>query len=263
MAGGTAPELRYICPNEKGAIPIEEVRAAIEDLQVKPAYGAHRVCVVDDCDAMTAQAQNAFLKTLEEPPAQGILILTASRPDSLLGTVLSRVERFDIDRPSEDEAAALIRERYPRFAEQEHFIFKYADGSIGLMQKLCEDEDFMPLREECLAHFSAMLTDKVDAAFAFAGWLERNESRSDDITRVLLTFYSDLLMMQSGLMSRVINRDYQSKLAGLLNAADAETCHRGTTAIAAFGRRRKGAVNLRLCCEALGLDLTITQKESK
>lgn len=256
---GTAPELTYIAPDDKGLIPVNIVRRAIEAMQLKPAYAARKVVIVDDCDAMNAQAQNAFLKTLEEPPATGMLILTTSHPDTLLPTVISRVSRFDIDRASEEETISYIASEHPAYYAQAHFLHTYTGGATGQIDRICADPGFMELRDTCLSHFTAMVSDGPDAAFLFAEWLEREQDKEDHILHMLMTFYSDLLMLQVGFVDRVANRDYQAKLSPLLEFVDADKCLKGTAAIDEYRRRRRAMVNISLCCGALGVALTVAK----
>src|ERR687887_276355 len=84
---------------------------AIERTAYRPFEGRHRVVIIDDADTVNVEAQNALLKTLEEPPAASTFVLVTSRPDVLLPTVISRCQRLRFGRLSpSDVAAVLIRE---------------------------------------------------------------------------------------------------------------------------------------------------------
>lgn len=76
-----------------GEIKIEAVRGIIESLSFRPFEGRMKVVIMDDADALNISAANAFLKTLEEPPAQSLIILISSKPDRLPETVRSRCVR--------------------------------------------------------------------------------------------------------------------------------------------------------------------------
>jgi DNA polymerase-3 subunit delta' len=71
-------------------IPIEAVRKIEEILSFKPSEGNKKILIIDDADAMNDYAANAFLKTLEEPPSNSILLLISSNPDALPATIRSR-----------------------------------------------------------------------------------------------------------------------------------------------------------------------------
>ncbi len=85
-------------PGETGSIKVDQVREAIDRTAYRPFEGRRRVVIVDDADAMQLEAQNALLKTLEEPPSASMFVLVTSRPDVLLPTVRSRCQRLRFGR---------------------------------------------------------------------------------------------------------------------------------------------------------------------
>jgi DNA polymerase-3 subunit delta' len=95
-------------PPEKEAIPVESVRALIDFLHLKSHQGGARVVVVWPAEAMTTQAANSLLKTLEEPPAGSAIVLVATAPSNLPATVVSRCHRVRIATPSRAEASAWL-----------------------------------------------------------------------------------------------------------------------------------------------------------
>ena len=104
-------DVLVIEPGESGSIKIEQVRDAIERTAYRPFEGRRRVVIIDDADAIVPQAQNALLKTLEEPAAASTFVLVTSRPDVLLPTVRSRCQRLRFGRLAPaDVAAVLMRE---------------------------------------------------------------------------------------------------------------------------------------------------------
>src|SRR5436189_3833496 len=90
---GVHPDVLIVEPGDTGNIRIEQVRDIVARAAYRPFEGARRVVIIDDADALMPAAQNALLKTLEEPPSASIFLLVTSRPDSLLPTVLSRCPR--------------------------------------------------------------------------------------------------------------------------------------------------------------------------
>ena len=94
IARGVHPDVLVVEPGDSGNIRIEPIREAVDRTAFKPFEGKRRAVIVDEADAMVPQAQNALLKTLEEPPASSVFILVTARPDSLLPTVRSRCIRL-------------------------------------------------------------------------------------------------------------------------------------------------------------------------
>ena len=90
IARAVHPDVLFVSPSENGSIKIEPVRDAIDRAQYARSRGRRRVVIIDDADALITPAQNALLKTLEEPTPSSVFILVTARPDMLLPTVLSR-----------------------------------------------------------------------------------------------------------------------------------------------------------------------------
>src|SRR5262249_11963244 len=90
IARGVHPDVLVVEPGDSGTIKIDQVPDIVDRSGYRPFEGRRRVVVVDEADALVSPAQNALLKTLEEPPPSSIFILVTSRPDVLLPTVRSR-----------------------------------------------------------------------------------------------------------------------------------------------------------------------------
>lgn len=98
-------------PPEKSVIPVEAVRELIGFLQLKSHQGGARVALVWPADSLTTAAANGLLKTLEEPPAGGFIVLVAASPAALPATILSRCQRLAVRRPEPDAAVEWLRTR--------------------------------------------------------------------------------------------------------------------------------------------------------
>ena len=90
IARGVHPDVLVVEPGDNGSIKIDQVREIVDRAAYRPFEGRRRVVIIDEADALVPAAQNALLKTLEEPPPSSVFILVTSRPDVLLPTVRSR-----------------------------------------------------------------------------------------------------------------------------------------------------------------------------
>lgn len=148
LARGNHPDFELLAREPgKRDIGIGQVRALLETLHRKSQHSAGRVAVLDDAERMTVEAQNAFLKTLEEPPAGTLLLLISANPDRLLATVRSRcsVHRFGSLSAEEMEE---YRARHPGLACD--LPLGLALGSPGRLTRLHSpgvDQGFEVLRE--------------------------------------------------------------------------------------------------------------------
>jgi DNA polymerase-3 subunit delta' len=105
---GIHPDVLFISP-ESGQIRIEEIRAVDEILSLKAFEGRTKVVVVDDAETMNQYAANAFLKTLEEPPSDSLIILVSSKPDRLPDTIQSRCSRINFTPLSHEACGRVIK----------------------------------------------------------------------------------------------------------------------------------------------------------
>jgi DNA polymerase-3 subunit delta' len=116
IARGVHPDVLIVQPGDSGSIKIDQIRDVVDRAAFRPFEGRRRVVIVDDADALVTAAQNALLKTLEEPPPSSVFILITSRPDVLLPTVRSRCIRLtfteradvDLDREAYDVAQRVL-----------------------------------------------------------------------------------------------------------------------------------------------------------
>jgi DNA polymerase-3 subunit delta' len=110
IARGQHPDVVAVVPNERGTITVDMAREVIAQASYRPFEARRRVVIVDDADRLLPPAQNALLKTLEEPPPSSIFVLVSARPDALLETVRSRCPRVRFGRLTPaDLAEVLVR----------------------------------------------------------------------------------------------------------------------------------------------------------
>jgi DNA polymerase-3 subunit delta' len=131
IARGVHGDVVLIEPGDMGTIKIDPVRDVIDRANYRPFEGRRRVVIVDEADALVDAAQNALLKTLEEPPPASVFILVSSMPDAMLATVRSRCRplRFGELAPA-DVAATLMRDH--DYAEADaRAAAAEAGGSVG------------------------------------------------------------------------------------------------------------------------------------
>ena len=102
-------DLRWIAPPEdKQTIGIEQIRALVAEISLTSYQGGGKVAVIEPANAMTTNAANSLLKTLEEPPGDALLILIADRKGRLPATIFSRCQRVEFSLPSEAEGLAWL-----------------------------------------------------------------------------------------------------------------------------------------------------------
>jgi DNA polymerase-3 subunit delta' len=120
------------------SIPVEEARGLPEFFSKSPGRAAYRVAIIDSADDLNANAANAVLKTLEEPPTRGVLLLVSHRPGALLPTIRSRCRRLAFAPPPADVAAHWVQARSGVSIEAAHGYLRMARGAPGRAWRLAE-----------------------------------------------------------------------------------------------------------------------------
>lgn len=140
-------------------IRIAAIRDVKKNVSMSATQRGRRFVIISEADAMNSEAANAFLKTLEEPNSNITIILTTSRRDQLLSTILSRCQQVRCDALPDHDIAAALGERLGVAAEEAALIARLADGSYS---KACEllNDDLTELRTEIVNLLRAMLKQR-------------------------------------------------------------------------------------------------------
>ena len=131
IARGVHADVQIIEPGETGAIRIDAIRIAIDQAAFRPFEGRRRVVIIDDADRMVPAAQNALLKTLEEPPPASVFLLVTSRPHLVLATVRSRCPALRFGGLSADAIADILVTRHQFDPGEALAVAASANGSMA------------------------------------------------------------------------------------------------------------------------------------
>jgi DNA polymerase-3 subunit delta' len=131
IARGVHADVLVIEPDESGSIKVDAIRDAIDRAAYRPFEGRRRVVIIDDADEVLEAAQNALLKTLEEPPPASAFVLVTSRPDLLLPTVRSRCQRLRFGRLAPADVADVLTASHGYAETDAHAAAAMSDGSVG------------------------------------------------------------------------------------------------------------------------------------
>ncbi|KKU19593.1 MAG: polymerase III, delta prime subunit protein [Candidatus Azambacteria bacterium GW2011_GWA2_45_90] len=190
---------------EEKEIGIGEVRRIKHFLSFFPQSGSYKIVVVDKADRLTEEAQNSFLKILEEPKGRAILILVAANPGRLLETILSRLFPVKFKTWPREEIYRLLKgkgadEKTARVAARK------AMGRPALAEEMLSD----PHDDEQEAIFE--LIDKSAAGrFVFVEEILKNEKGNEDLLDAGLFLFRDMLLLKLGLNDLVVNVNFREK----------------------------------------------------
>jgi DNA polymerase-3 subunit delta' len=205
----------------------------------RPFEGRRRVVIIDEADAMVTAAQNALLKTLEEPPSASIFILVSSLPDALLPTVLSRCPRLRFGPLSATEVAAVLIRDHDYSEPDARAAAADADGSVGRALS-AESADLTAAREAAqrILEQAARGTDpgrRIDGVRDVVAKKGSSAGEREQLAACLRAAAS--LLRDLGLMaahadpSTLANTDLQPQLAALSRSYDRERATRAYSAV--------------------------------
>ena len=235
------PDVLTLGADGDSAITIDEVRQAVGEVRYRPFEGRRRVLIINDADRLVPQAQNALLKTLEEPPAASQFLLVTARPDRLLATVRSRCQRISFGHLGTRVLAELLMRRHGYDEPAALAAASAAGGSAGRALLLASGE-LAAAREAALTLLAAV-TGARDTKARLEGakrLLDRKagggaagKARRQELShrlRALATMLRDVTLLASGAdRAALANPDLQDRFAPLVRPAVAKW---GVTAFA-------------------------------
>jgi DNA polymerase III subunit delta' len=236
---GVHPDIIILEPGDTGTIRINEVRDVVATAGYRPFEARRRVVIVDDADAMLAAAQNAMLKTLEEPPSASLFILVSSMPDALLPTVLSRCSRLRFGPLTPAEVAEALMTSHAYSEPDARAAAIAAEGSLGRALAM-QSVDLVEARElaQGVLEQAARVADpsrRMDAAKNLSGQKGTPASERDQLAgclRALSSLLRDLGVLASGGDVRLLaNADLQPVLQRLAAVFNGERSHRAFSAV--------------------------------
>jgi DNA polymerase III subunit delta' len=235
IARGVHADILTIEPGDTGAIKIDQVRDAIERSAYRPFEGRRRVVIVDDADAVLVEAQNALLKTLEEPPSASTFVLVTPRPDVLLPTVTSRCQRLRFGRMAPADVAEVLIRDHGYTPNEAHAAASVADGSVGAALEGASEE-LAEARDAAAGLLRGVAASRdprrrLDSAKILIG----SGADRDELARRLRAVSSllrDLGILLSRADERILaNADMKPLLSGLMKAFDSDRTVRAFSAV--------------------------------
>ena len=192
------PDIIWIRHEKPGSIGVDDIREQlIGDMQIKPYSSRYKIYIIDEAEKLTVQAQNALLKTIEEPPAYGIVIMLTTNADIFLQTILSRCVRLDF-KPVEDELVVkYIKDNYDVTDYETKFAAAFAQGNIGRAVTIVTSGDFAKLKDEVLHVVRYAQEMTVSEIMAEVKNIANYKLTIDDYLDLMAMWYRDVLVFKS------------------------------------------------------------------
>lgn len=206
---GIHPDVVLIT-TEKGEIKIGVIRDIISGMAYHPLEAKKRVIIIDEADKFNLSSSNAFLKTLEEPPSDTVIILVSASPEMLPSTVLSRSHKILFGTIPAPAIIEILVSRLGIFRDNAEYAAYLANGSIARAVSL-SSTDVRKVREDVLSIFSG--TGRYTSAFDLSEKYSKEENNFYDTLYWTYTYFRDVLILKSRCNSNlIINKDMQENI---------------------------------------------------
>jgi DNA polymerase-3 subunit delta' len=252
VSSDTHPDLHWVTP-EGRSVKIDSVRELCAQLTLHSFEAGYKVGIVAEAERMTVEAQNAFLKTLEEPTPDTVLILTASNLNKLLPTIISRCQVLRLGPLPETVIALLVAAQRGLDPATSRLVAALAQGNAHKALEM--DLDLVvEFRRRMIQKLLALKSSDATAILEWAEDLGNSGYAPEDILDLLLSFYRDALLLKLGLKT-IANPDLGPELTQEATNKDSLTLLQYMETIHQARSRATANANPRLNMEILAMSL--------
>lgn len=198
VLSGNHPDLIHVTHEKPASIGVDDIREQINDtIMVRPYSSYYKIYIVDEAEKMTVQAQNALLKTIEEPPSYAVILLLTTNPDAFLQTILSRCVQLKL-KPLRDSVVKEYLIQSLQVEESQAEIYAaFARGNLGKAIHLAESEDFKQMYEQLMKLLKGLkdgdITELLDQIKSF----KDNNLDIRECLDFMQMWYRDVLMYKT------------------------------------------------------------------
>ncbi|MBI3732588.1 MAG: DNA polymerase III subunit delta' [Chloroflexi bacterium] len=213
IAAGRHPDVSLVrrLP-DKSEIAVKQLRDVQNELNLRPYEGRWRVAIIENMHEANLNAANAFLKTLEEPAPQVVLLLTANTPEALLLTVRSRCQSVPMRPLPITQVEEVLRERFGADSERAAMAARLSGGRLGWAMEAIQDEERLAARRELLQTLLDSVPQGRSAQIELAGRLTRGDRDVRGVLDLWLSWWRDLLLVKGQCAGAIVNLDERERL---------------------------------------------------
>jgi len=196
------PDVALFTADESGSIKIEAVRQLTRIFQLKPYEGKKKVCIIKNIEDLTIEGANALLKTLEEPSADSLLLLTTAFPDRVLATVKSRCQIIHFFFLGSEELKNHLVKNQHLGAETAHFLALFSEGNLGQAQMMHEQK-MVQYKDQVIDNFILARDSE-----PFINEIVADKEKTKKALHIIVSFFRDLILLKVGIGEiRLIHQD--------------------------------------------------------
>ena len=256
IAHGNHPDVRVI-EAVNGTIKIDQIRAMQREVVLSPHEGRWKVYIIRQMERATTEAANCLLKTLEEPPDQVILVLTASDMDQLLPTIISRCQVLSLRPPSMPLVQKALEERWGVDPDRARLLARLSGGRLGWAVRAFEDEAILQKRERRFDEMIELMGQGRVERLRYAQHLSTSPDGLREVLDLWLSWWRDVLLIEGGSSTEIANVDREATLRSQARGYSLTQVRDFIEALRTAVWQLEHNANTRLTLEVLMLNLPI------
>ncbi|MDO4170420.1 MAG: DNA polymerase III subunit delta' [Lachnospiraceae bacterium] len=202
------PDVIYVT-HEKAGITVDDIRNQVNHtVSVKPYSSDYKIYIIDEADKMNVAAQNALLKTIEEPPAYALIILLADNKDAFLETICSRCVILNFGPVSENQVKDYIHSKYGNDNPREDLAVSYSMGNIGKAIRVMESDEFHEIKDQCMNMLDHIMEWNVHEIILYLKQIDQYREKIYEFFNILSIYYRDILLLKvTGLPNKIVFKE--------------------------------------------------------
>lgn len=176
---------------------VDDVRNVINEVGKKPYEGDRKVLILYKCDKLTIQAQNALLKTIEEPPKGVYLILLSDSLEMILDTIQSRCQIYKLTPLGKEDILDYLEDKYPKLPpDEKKSALAYSAGVPGKADRFIGDENLKKLRDICIELFEDILNREKGLVLKYEELFNNSKDDKFELLDILLSYIRDIMLFK-------------------------------------------------------------------
>lgn len=193
-ASGNHPDIIYLRHEKPNSIGVEDVRTQLtDDIMIRPYNGNYKVYIISDAEKMTQQAQNAILKTIEEPPEYAVIILLTTNDQMFLDTIRSRCVVLNLKPVSDEQLKAYLMDQIQVPDYQADICAAFAQGNIGKAVRLASSEDFTAIKASAMSLIRKAGEMEISDLIDYVKEVQEYKISIQDYLDILALWYRDMV----------------------------------------------------------------------
>ncbi|MFO7888687.1 MAG: DNA polymerase III subunit delta' [Eubacteriales bacterium] len=198
----------HILKLDENSIKRKDIDELQTSIYMKPYESKKKIYIIDDSHKMTLQAANTFLKTLEEPPEDTIIIMIAVNRDLLLDTIVSRCQIINFDMLGHKEVEKILIEEYKIEKEKAQLLAGYSKGNVYKALKIFKGEDkTLIYRDEIVDIVDKIFENGKSVVFDYEKYFKDRKDNIDEIFDILIVWFRDILFEKENISDMIVNSD--------------------------------------------------------